>query len=55
MGKYRAVPQGYMLVGEIAKKMGLPVSTLHYYDKKGVLPPTSRVREDAGCILIKIW
>jgi len=41
MGKYRAIPQGYMLVGEIAKKMGVPVSTLHYYDKKGVLSPSS--------------
>jgi len=41
MKKHRAIPQGYMLVGEIAKKMGVSVSTLHYYDKEGVLSPTS--------------
>ena len=41
MEKHRAVPQGYMLVGDIAKKVGVPVSTLHYYDKEGVLSPTS--------------
>lgn len=41
MEKYRAIPQGYMMVGEIAKKMGVPVSTLHYYDKEGILSPSS--------------
>ena len=41
MEKQRAIPQGYMLVGEIAKKMDIPISTLHYYDKKGILSPTS--------------
>ncbi|MCL2420462.1 MAG: MerR family transcriptional regulator [Defluviitaleaceae bacterium] len=41
MKKYRAVPRGYMLVGEIAKKMDVSVSTLHYYDKAGLLSPTS--------------
>jgi len=41
MKKYRAIPQGYMLVGEIAKKTNVPISTLHYYDKTGLLSPTS--------------
>ena len=27
MDKYRAIPQGYMTVGEIAKKMGVTVRT----------------------------
>jgi len=40
MKKQKAIPHGYMLVGEIAKKMGVPISTLHYYDKEGVLSPT---------------
>ena len=40
MKKHRAIPQGYMLVGEVAKKMDVPISTLHYYDKKGILSPT---------------
>ena len=39
MEKYRAIPQGYMTVGEVAKKMGVTVRTLQYYDKKGLLPP----------------
>jgi len=41
MEKHRAIPHGYMTVGEIAKKMGVAVSTLQYYDKEGVLPPSS--------------
>ena len=38
MEKYKAIPQGYMTVGEVAKKMGVTVRTLQYYDKEGVLP-----------------
>jgi len=41
MKKQRAIPHGYMLVGEIAQKMNVPISTLHYYDKTGILSPTS--------------
>jgi len=41
MEKYRAKPQGYMTVGEIAKKMGVTVRTLQYYDKEGVLSPSA--------------
>jgi len=41
MGKYRAMPQGYMTVGEVAKKMGVTVRTLQYYDKEGLLSPTA--------------
>lgn len=41
MEKYRAIPQGYMTVGEIAKKMGVTVRTLQYYDKEGILPPST--------------
>jgi len=41
MEKYRAIPQGYMTVGEMAKKMGVTVSTLHHYDKTGLLSPSS--------------
>ena len=35
MAKYRAIPDGYMTVGEAAKKMGITVRTLQYYDKEG--------------------
>ena len=28
MAKYRAIPQGFMTVGEVAKKMGVTVRTL---------------------------
>ncbi|MCB6203118.1 MerR family transcriptional regulator [Extibacter muris] len=41
MEKYRAIPQGYMTVGEIAKKMGITVRTLQHYDREGVLSPSS--------------
>ena len=37
MAKYRAIPQGFMTVGEAAKKMGVTVRTLQYYDKEGLL------------------
>lgn len=41
MAKYRAIPQGYMTVGEVAKKMGVTVRTLQYYDKEGLLSPSA--------------
>ena len=36
-----AIPQGYMTVGEVAKKMKTTVRTLQYYDKEGVLAPSA--------------
>lgn len=41
MEKFRTIPQDYMTVGEIAKKMGVTVRTLQYYDKEGLLSPTA--------------
>lgn len=41
MEKYKAIPDGYMTVGEVAKKMGVTVRTLQYYDKEGLLSPSS--------------
>ncbi len=41
MGKYKAIPEGYMTVGEVAKKMGVSVRTLQYYDKEDLLSPSS--------------
>ena len=41
MAKYRAIPQGFMTVGEAAKKIGVTVRTLQYYDKKGLLSPSA--------------
>lgn len=41
MEKYRAIPQGFMTVGELAKKMNTTVRTLQYYNKEGVLLPSS--------------
>ena len=32
---------GYMTVGEVAKKMGVTVRTLQYYDKEGLVSPSS--------------
>lgn len=41
MAKFRAIPQGFMTVGEVAKKMGVTVRTLQYYDKEGLLSPSA--------------
>ena len=45
MAKYRAIPQGFMTVGEVAKKMGVTVRTLQYYDKEGLLSPSAESGE----------
>ena len=41
MDKYRAIPPGYMTVGELAKKMNTTVRTLQYYDREGLLSPSA--------------
>ena len=41
MAKYRAIQQGFMTVGEVAKKMGVTVRTLQYYDKERLLSPSA--------------
>ena len=41
MDKHRAIPQGYMTVGQLAKKMNTTVRTLQYYDKEGLLSPSA--------------
>lgn len=40
MEKHRAIPQGYMTVGEVAKKMDTTVYTLQYYDRENILKPS---------------
>lgn len=37
----RAIPQGYMTVGEVAEKMGVTVRTLQHYDKIGLFSPSA--------------
>lgn len=41
MAKHRAIPQGYMTVGEVAAKIGVTVRTLQYYDKEGLFSPSA--------------
>ena len=41
MTKYKVIPQGFMTVGEVAKKIGVTVRTLQYYDKEGLLSPSA--------------
>ena len=41
MEKHRAIPEGYMTVGEVAKKTSTTVRTLQYYDKEGLLTPSA--------------
>jgi len=37
----KTIPDGFMTVGELAKKMGVTVRTLQYYDKEGLLSPSA--------------
>ncbi len=41
MAKYRAIPAGFMTIGEVAKKMGVTVRTLQYYDREKLLSPSA--------------
>lgn len=41
MEKYRAIPQGYMTIGEVAKRMDVTVRALQHYDKEGLLSPSA--------------
>ena len=41
MEKHRAIPPGYMTVGEAAKRMDVTVRTLQYYDAVGLLSPSA--------------
>lgn len=41
MGKRGTIPEGYMTVGELAKKMNTTVRTLQYYDREGLLSPSA--------------
>ena len=36
MNKKKSIPQGFMTIGELAKKMGTTVRTLQYYDKEAL-------------------
>lgn len=42
MEDYRAIPPGYMTVGEMAKRMGVTVRTLQYYDREDLLCPSAQ-------------
>lgn len=42
MSNDRAIPAGYMTVGGLAKKMGVSVRTLQYYDREGLLSPSAQ-------------
>ena len=37
----KAILQGYMTVGEVAKKMGVTVRTLQFYDREGLFCPSA--------------
>ncbi len=41
MVKNRAIPNGYMTVGEVAKRMGVTVRALQHYDREGILAPSA--------------
>lgn len=41
MDQYKAIPEGYLTVGEVAKKMDVTVRTLQHYDREGLLAPSA--------------
>ncbi len=41
MKKKKIIPENFMTVGQLAKKMRTTVRTLQYYDKEGLLSPTA--------------
>lgn len=41
MEKHRAIPDGYMTIGQLAEKMDVTVRTLQYYDREGLLTPSA--------------
>ncbi len=38
----KMIPQNHMTIGQAAKKMGVTVRTLQYYDREGLLCPSAR-------------
>lgn len=42
MNRKKDFPEGYMTVGQAAKKMGVTVRALQYYDKEGLLCPCAQ-------------
>jgi len=46
MDKYQAISNGFMLVGELAKKAGVTTRTLRHYDREGLLSPSQE--SDSG-------
>ena len=42
MKNHRAIPEGFMTVGEVAKKMNTTVFAIQYYDKKNILKPSGK-------------
>ena len=47
--------QNYMLIGELAKKANVSIRTLQYYDKIGLLKPTTQMHAGADYIKNVIW
>ena len=41
MTKYRVIPEGFMTVGQLAKKIGITIRTLQYYDKEVLAFPSA--------------
>ena len=42
MAEQQKTETAYMTVGEVAKKMGVTVRTLQYYDREGLLSPSGK-------------
>ena len=54
MAKLRAIPEGFMTVGEVAKKMELQSELYNTTIKKNCFPRLQKAMEGVGFIPIKI-
>ena len=41
-GRKFTMKENLYLIGQVSKKLNIPISTLHYYDKQGLLPLVKR-------------
>ena len=44
MPKHERLNRGWLKIGELARKLGLPVTTIRHYSEIGLLPVTAETR-----------
>ena len=41
--------QNYLTIGELARRVGVTVRTIQYYDQQGLLSPSAKGRRTSAC------